>query len=215
MFDLIATEEIGAMDEEHNAHEKAWVNEQSRLSKRETARIHFEETWWPIDRAINWVAFRDPGKIDSSWRHAIILYDKSKLPLKEPDPRGFLLRALQRGDVQAFEPPGRCLQKEEWAFIKPSALPDVRLRREEVLALTGSPAPLGLDVSTNPRGRPPAKQEDIIKRMIADAESGFALAKAKQEDLADRYGAARSTCEKARKDALSELNSRQLSANDI
>jgi hypothetical protein len=108
----------------------------SRALKHEVATRLFGELFWPAPQVLAWIAFRNPQMIEASWR-AAVRYDKSPIgqALKERNPRGALLRALQEGSLRALRD-GNELPREKWATATGRNWPDdVRLRREDVLAL--------------------------------------------------------------------------------
>jgi hypothetical protein len=108
----------------------------SRASKYEVAMRLFDELFWPVPQVVAWIAFRNPQMIEASVR-AATWYDKSPegRALKDRNPQGTLLRALQDGSLQALLD-GSPLPREKWATATGRAWPDdVRFRRENVLAL--------------------------------------------------------------------------------
>jgi hypothetical protein len=126
----------------------------SRVLKQKLAARLFAELFWPVSRVLAWIAFRSPQMIEASVRSAI-WYDKSPTgrALKDRNPNGTLLRALQEGSLQALKDGGP-LPREKWATATGRRWPDdVRFRREDVLASwqaerepqlqTQAPAPVG------------------------------------------------------------------------
>lgn len=95
----------------------------------------FAEPFWPVQRVLRWIAFRDPAHLESSLR-AGRMY--SSPPLKERSPETVLLRALQYDDVHAIQD-GKELRRETWAAADGRKWPDVHFRREDVLAMWPDP----------------------------------------------------------------------------
>ncbi len=96
----------------------------SRELKREmTARL-FAETFWPVSRALGWIAFRDPQQIEESWS-AAKLYASGEIgrALRDRDPKTSLLRALQDGGLTALKD-GNELRREKWANATGRIWPD-------------------------------------------------------------------------------------------
>ena len=107
----------------------------SRALKHEVATRLFGELFWPAPHVLAWIAFRDPEMIETDWR-AAKRYNKSSIgqSLKERNPRGALLRALQEGSLRALRD-GNELPREKWSTATGRNWPDdVRFRREDVLA---------------------------------------------------------------------------------
>jgi hypothetical protein len=127
--------------------------------KHEVATRLFDDLFWPAPRVVAWIAFRNPQIIEASVR-AAKRYDNKAL--KDRNPQGALLRALQGGSIQALRD-GSAMPREKWATATGRRWPnDVRFRREDVLALwqaesepqpqTQAPAPAG--ASLNPLNLP-------------------------------------------------------------
>ena len=105
------------------------------LKKQVTARL-VAEPFWPAPRVLGWIAFRDPQAIEANWK-AATLHDSSPMApaLRDRNPPGTLLRALQEGSLQALRD-GKVLPREEWANATGrSWSDDVRFRREDVFVL--------------------------------------------------------------------------------
>jgi hypothetical protein len=116
------------------AQQERDADARSRALKHEVATRLFGELFWPAPRVVAWIAFRNPQMIEASVR-AARLYDNSGRALKDRDPQGALLRALQQGSLQALRD-GSALPREIWATATGRSWPDdVRFRREDVLAL--------------------------------------------------------------------------------
>ena len=47
---------------------EALANEESETLRRKAATRLFAEDWWPLERVLRWIAFRDPTRIEDSWQ---------------------------------------------------------------------------------------------------------------------------------------------------
>ncbi len=139
--------------------------EESRTRHRAAASKAFAEPFWPIGRALVWIAFGDPllvtetveslelaGLYDhpASKRQKIReLRDRFGGPVVAPElkirnPKSALLLALQKGDLQAIKN-GDLLDRWFWASVTVRDLPDgVFFMREQLLKLWKAPTAAGL-----------------------------------------------------------------------
>ena len=85
----------------HDAVEQWWpdlqarkeADERSSAAAIEAAKRDYEAVYWPKERALNWITWRDQLRINESWR--LGLFYKSKNEGFRGDPRPKLVRALQ------------------------------------------------------------------------------------------------------------------------
>lgn len=105
------------------------------VAKRATAWRLFSDPWWPIDRLIAWVAFRNPLRMEYSPR-AAAFYDATKAALTDSRPAATVLHALQDGTLVAIRD-GKKIGPEAWSAVDVHGLPGVRafIRRVDALAL--------------------------------------------------------------------------------
>jgi hypothetical protein len=126
--------------------------EHSKAMKREEAARHFAELFWPVPRTLAWIGFREEAFIDNSLpvlpapliRDWIASRDEAPSaawyatnavgPIRDTDPQGTLLRALQDGSISALKD-GKELPREAWAGADGRDWPIVHFRREDALAL--------------------------------------------------------------------------------
>jgi hypothetical protein len=62
----------------------------------------FAELLWPVPRVLAWIAFRESACVEENWRAASQYPEQSAWPLREADPQGTLLRALENGSLRAL-----------------------------------------------------------------------------------------------------------------
>jgi len=111
--------------------EEWMAGERSKANKKRFTELLFAEPFWPVYCTLGWIAFRDPLLIESSVK-AAKLYDRTGM--KERKPEQSLLRALKYDNLRAIRD-GSELPREAWAVADGRHWPDVRFRREDVLAL--------------------------------------------------------------------------------
>ena len=94
----------------------------------------FEERYWPAERLMHWIAFRDPQKLHTGWRSEKRYVTDASKQLKDAASRRTLWHAVQDDEIRGWLN-GKKLAPEYWAtsngFDWP---PDVRFRRKDVLA---------------------------------------------------------------------------------
>lgn len=112
------------------------ARERSLDNAHESAKQDFKAQWWRTDRALRWLAWRDPDRINDDWRPAL-RYQRGTVS----DPQPALLRAVQDGTLVAHRH-GRPMAPAEWARVELHHLPDVDFNREDVLRVFGEEAPL-------------------------------------------------------------------------
>jgi hypothetical protein len=111
------------------------ASERSRAIKLEMTAGLFADLFWPVLRALGWIAFRDEARIEDSLRAATWYSVQAERPLRDANSQGTLLRVLQDGSLRALRD-GKELPREAWANATGRNWPDdVRFRREDVLAL--------------------------------------------------------------------------------
>jgi hypothetical protein len=148
------------------------ARDRSAAMTRESAKREFEEIFWPPQRVISWIAYRDPLLISKNW-HQSKLYDHpaSKQPgLRDRTPPLTLLRTLQDGRIRAIMN-GRTHKPEFWASANGHNWPNVRFRRQEVLSLW--PDRATFSGQTRTKVKPSAAQveaADRQKRATTDAQ---------------------------------------------
>jgi hypothetical protein len=67
--------------------------------KQEMIKKLFADVYWPVHRALRWIAFRDPALIAHSLWPSIV---SNVPPMVERDPYTTLIRALQEGRILAY-----------------------------------------------------------------------------------------------------------------
>jgi hypothetical protein len=81
------------------------------------------DLFWPVSRALGWIAFGDEARIEDSLRAATWCPAQAAWPLRDADPRGTLLRALQDGSLRALSD-GKELPRAAWANATGRSWPD-------------------------------------------------------------------------------------------
>jgi hypothetical protein len=131
--------------------ERAAEEHLREMKRKEAARL-FAELFWPVPRTLAWIAFREQACLDNSlpvgpmplirdWiasrgeAPSAAWYATNAVgPIRDTDPQGTLLRALQDGSIPALKD-GKTLPREAWAGANGRDWPVVHFRREDVLAL--------------------------------------------------------------------------------
>ena len=144
------------------------ASERSRAIKLEmTARL-FADLFWPVSRALGWIAFRDEARIEDSLRAATWYAVQADRPLRDANPQGTLLRVLQDGSLRALRD-GKELPREAWANATGRSWPDdVRFRREDVLALWPVERERLLAQARATGSLEPMAQRNAVKGLICD-----------------------------------------------
>jgi hypothetical protein len=114
--------------------ERATQERSDALNLEEAERL-FAELFWPAERALRWIAFRDVTRIEDSLRSGTRYQGTSAEVPKDTDPLGTLLRAVQDGSLRALKD-GKELPRESWATATGrNWSEDVRFLREAILGL--------------------------------------------------------------------------------
>jgi hypothetical protein len=112
--DLPVPEQPAAGEKPNNSaaeQEARAANERSRALKQEmTARL-FADLFWPVSRALGWIAFRDEARIEDTLRAATWYSVQAARPLRDANPQGTLLRALQDGGLRDSGTANTCRAK--------------------------------------------------------------------------------------------------------
>jgi hypothetical protein len=119
------------------------ANEESKKLRREAAARLFAEDWWPLWLVFWWIAFRDPDRIEDSWRAEKRFAQRDVLSkilsdiLRDTDPKGTLLKALRSGAIKAYAA-GKAVRRKFWhEFPDRGGWPNVTFitfKRRDVLA---------------------------------------------------------------------------------
>jgi hypothetical protein len=131
--------------------------------KHEVASRPFTELLWPVPRVLAWIAFREIACVEEDWRAAT---EQPTWPVRDTDPQGTLLRALQGNSIRALKD-GKELAPEAWANAAGHNWPDdVQFRREDVLALWPAHRERLLAMARDSGTFEPVAQRNIVTEVI-------------------------------------------------
>jgi hypothetical protein len=129
----------------------------------------FAELLWPVPRVLAWIAFRESACVEENWRAASQYPEQSAWPLREADPQGTLLRALENGSLRALKD-SKEWPREAWANATGHSWPeDVRFRREDVLALWPAHRERLLALATTSGKLEPVAQRNLVTGLIRES----------------------------------------------
>jgi hypothetical protein len=107
------------------------------LTTREASALKlsaFDEPFWPWQRLVRWLYFRDVDRLNEGWWHLAEQPIGAPSPVQDRQPNTTLMLELQSGRLLAFRE-GAEIPREAWAGGPLQLQSEVHFRREDILEL--------------------------------------------------------------------------------
>jgi hypothetical protein len=125
----------------------------------------FDEPFWPWQRLVRWIYFRDVKRLNESWWHIAEQPDGASSPVQDEHSNTTLMLKLGTGRLRAFRE-GAAVPREAWAGAPLHLRFQVHFRREDVLELW----PASTRASHTPSIAPSPQAPVAQFRQASDAE---------------------------------------------